>query len=234
MIYLIGLGLDLKDISLKSIDLIKFCDKIYLETYTTTFPYKIEDLEKTIGKKVILANREKIENGLNALIKEAKKQNFAILVYGDPLSATTHITIVREAKKQKVEIEIIHNVSILTSIADVGLQLYKFGKTISIPKWSKNFRPTSFYQLIKDNLSIKAHSLLLIDPGMSLKEALKEIQEASEGDSAIIDKELIVASKISLNDQLIIKGKISELINKEIDEPFSIIVPGELNFSEEE
>jgi diphthine synthase len=233
MLYLIGLGLDLKDISLRALEAIKKSEKAYLETYTTTFPYKIQDLEKLLCKKVILSKREVFENDLNTLLSQAKREDIAILIYGDPLAATTHITIIREAEKAKVPIEIIHNNSIFNVVSDTGLQLYKFGKTTSLPRWQKNYKPTSFFEIIKENISIKAHTLILVDPGMNLKDALKQIDEL-DITHLLTNKEIIIFSKGGLKDQKILKGKIKLLISKKIDEPFSIIVPGELHFSEKD
>jgi len=41
--YLIGLGLDLKSISVDALDIIKKCKKVYLEDYTVDFPYKNQE-----------------------------------------------------------------------------------------------------------------------------------------------------------------------------------------------
>ncbi len=232
MLYLIGLGLDLKDISIRALEIIKKSEKIYLESYTTTFPYNIQELEKLIGKKVIISKREIFENKLNELINQAKRKDIAVLIYGDPLAATTHITIIREAEKAKVQLEIIHNNSIFNVISETGLQLYKFGKTTSLPKWQENYKPTSFFEIIKENLSIKAHTLILVDPGLSLKDALKQIEESDE-EHLLKDKEIIIASRLGTTEAKIIRGKIKQLASKKIDEPFSVIVPGELHFSEE-
>lgn len=235
MLYLIGLGLDLKDISLKALEAIKSSSQIYLETYTTTFPYSIEDLEKLIGKKVIPSGRKQFEDDIDTLLSQSKKENVSILVYGDPLAATTHITIVREAQKKKVNTEIIHNISAFNVFSETGLQLYKFGKTTSLPKWLPNFKPTSYMDIVKENLSIKAHSCILVDPGMSLKQALEQLIE-SDKDGLLKDREIILFSRGGLKDQKIIKGKLKQFIskNQKILEPFSIIIPGELNFSEKD
>jgi len=232
MLYLIGVGLDLKDISLKALEAIKSSSKIYLETYTTTFPYKIEDLEKTIGKKVIQSGRKQFEDEVLTLTDQAKSENVSILIYGDPLAATTHITILRECKKKKIKTEIIHNISIFNVVSDTGLHLYKFGKTTSLPKWLSNYKPTSFIEIIKENLSIKAHSLILVDPGLLLKDALDEIEQSDKED-ILKNKEIIIFSRGGLKDQKIIKGKLKQLKEKKILEPFSIIIPSSLNFSEE-
>jgi len=96
MLYLIGLGLNEKGISKQGLEALDKCKKIYLESYTVDFPYSIEELEKVIEKKIIPANREKVEN--LSIVEEAKKENIALLVYGSPLFATTHITLIQEAK----------------------------------------------------------------------------------------------------------------------------------------
>ena len=49
--YLIGLGLNPSSISVEALEVLKKCKKIYLEDYTSNFPYSIKKLEKTIRKK---------------------------------------------------------------------------------------------------------------------------------------------------------------------------------------
>ena len=49
MLYLIGLGLNERGISLEGIEAIRKCKEIYLENYTIEFPYSAQGLEKVIG-----------------------------------------------------------------------------------------------------------------------------------------------------------------------------------------
>jgi diphthine synthase len=53
LLYLIGLGLNEKGISLEGLESVKKCTKVYLEGYTVDFPYGIELLEKILGKKIV-------------------------------------------------------------------------------------------------------------------------------------------------------------------------------------
>ena len=99
MLYLIGLGLNSRDISLNALDAIKKCKKLYLENYTS-FGFTKKELEKIIKKKVIIAGRELIENKASIILKEAKKKDIGLLIYGDPLSATTHINCLIDSKKE--------------------------------------------------------------------------------------------------------------------------------------
>ena len=44
-------------------------------------------------------------------LDEAQKMDICLLIYGSPLTATTHITLIQEAKKMKVRTKIIYNAS---------------------------------------------------------------------------------------------------------------------------
>lgn len=59
--------------------------------------------------------------------------------------------------------KIVHNSSILTAIGCCGLQLYRFGETVSIPYWNNNWRPSSFYEKIISNRQRNLHTLCLLD-----------------------------------------------------------------------
>jgi diphthine synthase len=235
MLYIIGLGLDLKDISLKGLDAVKKCKAVYLDGYTSQLPFSVEELERLIRKKIIIAERKMIEES-NEIIESAKKQDAALLIPGDPLAATTHVELLLRAKKEKVSVKIIHASSILTAVAETGLQLYKFGKTASIAKWQKSFRPESFYDVLQENLKINAHTLLLIDIGLSVNEALSYIKEIAEKrkDKSILNKEIIVCEKLGTNDGKITFDKLDKLLKKKFSLPSCIIVPAELHFLEAE
>ena len=110
MLYIIGLGLNVRSISKEGLDAISRCKRIYLENYTVDFPYTPHQLEEIAGKKVLPADRDKVES--LEIVDEAKKLNVALLVYGSPLTATTHISLIQEAKEQKVKCQILYNASI--------------------------------------------------------------------------------------------------------------------------
>jgi diphthine synthase len=235
MLYLIGLGLDKNDLSLKALEAIKKCKKIWLEAYTSVLPYKTKELEKILKKKVLEAGREQIENKAQELLKEAKKCNIALLVAGDPLAATTHIDLLLRAKRESIKVRIIHAPSILTAIAETGLQLYKFGKTASIPKFQQNYEPESFYDIIVENLKIQAHTLLLLDIGLDTIEALTYIKKISEKrNDDIRIRNFVVCSLVGTEKFSFKVGKIDELLKQEFKLPACIILPSSLHFLEAE
>ncbi len=170
-----------------------------------------------------------LEDKSSEFLERAKKKDIALLVYGDPLIATTHIALLKEAKKIQVKTEVIHNVSILNAIAQTGLSIYKFGKIASMPEWKQDYKPESFYETIKQNLSIQAHTLLLVDIPLSFKTAVEQLRAV---DKQNLLKEVFVCSRIGTKEQKILKIDIKKGEKNEIKKPFCFIIPASLEFYE--
>lgn len=241
MLSLIGIGLgDHKDITLKGLELVKKADKIYLDLYTSFLSEKISDLESFYGKTIIPAYRDLLES--DQLVEEAKKSNVVLLVVGDALSATTHIDLLLQAKNKDIEICVVYNASILTAVGITGLQLYKFGKTTSIPFWKENYKPENFYDVLSQNKSIHAHTLCLLDitkeKCMTINEAISLLLTVEEKRKKKIfseDSLCVACSRIGFKDQKIFTGSAKELMKKDFGEPLHcLIVVGNLHFIEEE
>lgn len=231
MLYFIGLGLNFDCLSREEIEIIKRCKKVYLENYTVEFPYSAKKIEEIIGKKILQADREFVES--LKIVDEAKKEDVSLLIYGSPLTATTHISIIKEAINKKVKYKVIYNASILDAVGETGLQIYKFGKIASIPKWTESYKPESFADIIKQNLSIDAHSLILIDIGLEFHDALNELLGSTEKSKIKLNK-IVVCSCLGTEKSKIFYDKVENLSNKDIKPPFCIIIPSKLHFMEEE
>lgn len=244
-LYLIGLGLNSeKDITLKGLELVKKCAFVYLENYTSTLQCSIKDLEKLYGKKVILADRNSSEQGAEEIVKMAQGKEVAFLVVGDPLSATTHVELLQLAKEKKVSVKIIHNASVLTAIGVTGLQLYKFGRTTSIPFPENVPHLETPYLVLKDNLSLGMHTLFLLDLNpnenkfMTVNQALEILEKVeSKKKGKLISEETLVVgcARLGSEDQVIKAGSIKDI--KKIDfgrPPHCLIIPGKMHFKEEE
>ena len=161
-LYLIGLGLhDEKDITVKGLEAIKACKRVYFETYTSKLNTAQQNMEKFYGKKITAVPRSFMEEDAHKLLQEATKEDVALLIIGAPLAATTHIDLFLEAKKQKIPVEVIENASVLTAIGITGLFLYKFGRTTTIPL--NNEKITSPYDNVVANQKNKLHTLCLLD-----------------------------------------------------------------------
>ncbi len=231
-LYLIGTGMTQNSISADALEILKTCDKIYLENYTVNFPYPKKELEKIYNIKIQELGRQSVED--ESILKEAKNSSVALLIYGDALSATTHMQLILEAKKQNIPYQIFHNASILTTIAETGLSLYKFGKTTSMPNWKEHTnKPISFIDYIKQNQSIKAHTLILTDIGLEIKDAINQLLESTEKNLELPEK-IIAISHAGTLQQKIFYDKPKNLTIQKITMPFCLIVPSNLSHTEKE
>jgi diphthine synthase len=233
MLYLIGLGLNVDGVSKYGLGIIQKCKRVYLEGYTVDFPYNKGELEQVIDKKVISVDRDFVE-GLE-IVDEAQKLDVALLIYGSPLTATTHISLIQEAKRCGVRYKVVYNASILDAVAETGLQLYKFGKIASMPKWDKekSFTPDSFIKTVQENNSIQAHSLILVDIGFNFQDALNQLESATKTNDIKL-KKIVVCSKLGTKSKRIIYRGMEELLKEDIDTPFCFIIPSKLHFIEKE
>ncbi|RCV06220.1 hypothetical protein SETIT_1G146000v2 [Setaria italica] len=117
MLYIVGLSLgDERDITVRGLDAVRSCSKIYMEAYTS-----LPSLSLNLAALA------------NLVLLEAADTDVALFVVGDPFGATTHTDLVVRAKKMEVEVKVIHNASVMNAIGVCGLQLYRYGETISIP-----------------------------------------------------------------------------------------------------
>jgi diphthine synthase len=230
--YLIGLGLNEDSLSLEARKVLENCEKVYLESYTVDFPYKKEDLEKSLSIVVESIGREKVED--ESLSGQAKNKNIALLVYGDPFSATTHLQLILSCKKQKISFKIFHNASIINSVAETGLSIYKFGKISSMPAWSKGYRPASFIDYLQENKKIDAHSLLLVDIGLNFENALNQLNLASRERIFPIKKILVLSSMGTKNQKVYYDSILNLRKIKCVDKPFCFIIPSRMHFLERE
>ncbi|MEK6973329.1 MAG: diphthine synthase [archaeon] len=245
MLYLIGIGLKPEHLTLEALNAIKKCKKIYLEAYTSKYAEgSVKELEKIIGAKLVELGRKAVEEGFESALTEAKKEDIALLIYGNVFSATTHVQLLLDAKEKNIIVETIPGISIFSFLGKTGLSEYKFGRTVSIVFWQENYKPESFYDKILDNYSNSMHTLCLLDIKkeakeerlMKPKEALEILQGiAKERSGHIFDNTLIgIISKAGAEDEKIVFGKIQDLIKMEFDTPACLIVCAQLDEKEKE
>jgi diphthine synthase len=259
MLHLIGIGYKKEHINFEMMEVIKNCDEVFLEYYTSFYQTPFDELEEFIGKKVTIANRDVIESQIEErIISPAKEKSICLLVIGDPLIATTHTDLLLRSKEMGVETKLYNNVSIGNFITRTGLQFYKFGKITSIPFFSEKFMPRTPYMVYLDNHRMGAHSLFLLDLNPSndvaykghakylpANEALQflldipklmlENEEIEEKEASFIDgdHDAVICSRLGFDDGKIIYGTINELIEfdkKEVlGEPLCVIIPGDMH-----
>ncbi|KAL6860224.1 diphthine synthase [Amphichorda felina] len=164
MLYLVGLGLsDETDITVKGLEVAKTASRVYLEAYTSILLVNQSVLEAYYGRSITIADREMVESNSDEILRNAQNEDVAFLVVGDPFGATTHTDLVLRARELNIPVRTIPNASILSGIGACGLQLYNFGQTVSMVFFTDSWKPSSFYDRIKENRSIGLHTLVLVD-----------------------------------------------------------------------
>jgi len=165
MLTLIGLGLGgPNSITMDGVIALSLSDHIFYETYTS--PIHSETLEWVkikSQKEPIHLSRSQVEEPTE-IIDLAKEKNISLLIVGDALSATTHVSLLLECKKLNIEYQVIHNSSVLTAVAGVlGLQHYNFGPVATLVLPEGKYKPLSPIDKIKTNMSAILQTIILLD-----------------------------------------------------------------------
>ena len=239
MLHLIGTGLYyLNDLPLRAVEVLKGSDEIFLERYTNLNDISfIETLEGLVNKKIKIIGREIVESRF--LSEKSAEKDVVLLIPGDPLAATTHFSLIDECKERDIKVEIIHSSSIFSAVGETGLSLYKFGGTTSIPIYSQNFHPESFFDVIEKNESCGYHTLVLLEVRndeefVSPQEAMTIIKKIEEKKrkNIINWKDVIALSKLGSESQKIVTINYAGFAL--LKPPCALVIPGEINQNERE
>lgn len=261
MLTLIGIGLgDASDITLKGLEVVQEADLVYLEAYTSyLINSNVQELSSKYGKEVAVADREFVESG--EVLREASKKKVVLLVVGDVFGATTHSDLIVRCKELNIEAKVVHNASILNAIGCCGLQLYRFGQTISLCFWTDTWQPDSWYERLKTNRAAGLHTLILLDIKvkevsdenlargrkifeppryMTINEGLRQILSVEEKQrKGVVDPEgttmVVGTARIGSCTQQIVFGTMKELLSVDFGAPLhSIVIPGEIHECEKD
>lgn len=249
VLYLVGTGLnDEKDMTLGGVELMKTAEKVYLESYTSILSKRADLAKYTNGKPLIEADRKMIEEHCDEIIEEAREKPIVLLVVGDPFCATTHSDLVLRAHEKDVKVQVLHNASIISAIGCTGLQVYRFGETVSIPFFDGNWQPSSFYDKIRANMERGLHTLCLLD--IKVKEQTIEnmmrnkpvfepprfmtVNQAVSQLLALEDKlkhkvvspgsKAIGVARVGSSDQMVVSGTLGELLDTDFGGPLHSLV----------
>jgi len=244
----IGLGLyGCKSISLRGLEEARKADEVYLDTYTSIIPgLRVEELEELLGKEIRKAPRRLLEGrGVQELLRKAREKTVALLVPGDPFVATTHVSLALEAVDLGIEIGIIPGASIASAIAGAtGLQIYKFGRSVTVTYPEGNLISEAPYDVVKENLQRRLHTLLYLDVRvdegrfMGIPEALElllTIEERRREEVFTGDRLVVGVARAGSPDSVVKAGQVEQLLGEDFGgPPHSIVVPGRLHFMEKE
>jgi len=243
----VGIGTsDEQGISLAGLEELRSSDRVFAESYTNLLPEgTLQRLEQLAGKPIKLLSREQVE-GEKTLLDAAASSHVSLVVSGDPMIATTHVSLVLAAKNRGIEVKTIHAASILSAaIGESGLQAYKFGKTVTLAYWRENYKPMAAYDVIAENLSRNLHTLLLLDIDEKLGPMKPEaaarlllgMEKAGGKNILLPETKVILLQGVGWSQMrkgycplshLLSEGKGTDSV------PSVLIVPGKLHFLEEE
>mmetsp|Transcript_22073 Transcript_22073/g.55580 ORF Transcript_22073/g.55580 Transcript_22073/m.55580 type:complete len:275 (-) Transcript_22073:247-1071(-) len=258
VLYIIGLGLyDEKDITVRGLEAVKTCARVYLEAYTSILMVPPEKLAEFYGKEVVVADREMVESQAETILHNAQEENVAFLVVGDPFGATTHSDIELRARQAGIKVEIIHNASVMNAIGACGLQLYRYGEAVSVVFFTDTWRPDSFYDKIAQNRKMGLHTLCLLDikvkePNLeqlcrgrtvyepprymsvnTAVEQLLELEETRKEQAYDATTMAVGLARLGAPDQTIVAAPLKDLLDVDFGPPLhSLIIPGTMQDSE--
>ncbi len=253
MFILIGIGLSIDSISLAALKTLCLCDVLVYDSYTNTYFPSIDKVAEIIGKvlgiPVIKACRRDLEEKSRDLIAKAENSNVCLIVSGDPLIATTHISILNEASRRGIEIVFVPGISIHSvAVSLSGLQVYRFGKVVTLVLPKNGILYEYPLQVIEENRSRNLHTLLLleidIEKGIYMTpcDAAKLIVETQRrlGKEIIdLDDKIIVLQAIGSSYSRIHVTTLRELLSDKCLDiyrypPYTMIIPSRKLHPEEE
>ena len=262
MLYIIGIGInEFESLSIGSMEILRNSDNVYIERFTgfisDEFVQNLSDtLQNTSGSKsrknvdIKFIKRWFIEDG-GEILEKAQKSHVCILVYGDPLVATTYNELLVRAKKLSIDFKIVHSSSgILSLMGESGLHPYKFGKMVTM--MDDPMSSITVYNTIYENMCLGLHTLILTeynnDDGKNnfqsssdpfflspsrVIELLLEREKEMKLMNFSMESYAMVASKIGHEESTFSSGTIESLLKLEYSGgPNSIIIPGRLHFTE--
>jgi diphthine synthase len=242
----VGLGLyDEHDISIKGLQELKDCELVFAEFYTSK-PGRFDQksFENTIGKHVQVLSRQDTEQS-DTILNQAATHHVALLTWGDPMVATTHIDLRLRAMKKGITTRIIHGSSIATAVPGLlGLQHYKFGRTTTVAYPEKEYFPTSPYTVIQENKKMGLHTLVLLD----IQAESDRYMTANEGLDHLLRMEstckkhlfsnqsiACVVARAGAPDVLVAANTFERLRSMNFGPPLhTLVIPGTLHFMEQE
>ncbi len=226
-LYLVGMGLSPRYLTLEAQEVISKADIVLVEEYTSRLD--IPELSAILRRDFKLVTRKDLEefSGRTILSMLNEGKNVALITPGDPLIATTHVTLLIEAHRAGFEFHVVPGVSIIPTAATFsGLMVYKLGRvaTVVYPKDGILFEYP--YEVIKSNDSQNLHTLLLLEydgeKGIAMRavdalKILREIEERRRENVVVKDRLVAIVASLGYPDFSICAGRLEEVEAMEIN-----------------
>jgi diphthine synthase len=147
----------------------------------------------------------------------------------------------------------------MNAVGCCGLQLYRFGQTVSIVFFTDSWKPDSFYDRIKENRNLGLHTLCLLDIKvreqsienlcrnrkiyepprfMTVGQAVEQLLEIEDlrGEKVYDENTLVVGlSRVGSEHQSIKVASMKDMLDFDLGDPLhSLIIPGDVHELEAE
>jgi diphthine synthase len=240
----VGLGLGgVDDMSVRALKELKDCDQIFVEFYTSRLiDASLEDLGAAVGKDITVLKREDVEES-EMVVDAARNKKVAFVTAGDTMAATTHVDLRIQAVDAGIMTKVIHGVSIFSACpSSLGLQPYKFGRTVTLPFVEGEYFPSSPYERILENKERGLHTLVLLD----IREEEKRYMTSTDGVNWLMEAEkrwarglitpdslICAAARIGSSTERIAAGYPEKMRSLDMGGPLhTLVVPSKLHFME--
>jgi diphthine synthase len=184
----VGLGLGgPEELSERAVAELRAAQEVFVESFTTVVPPdELDRLEELLGRRVRRLDRAAVETGEEILRALASGGRVVLLTGGDPFAATTHVALRLRARALGHAWSYLPATSVVTAVPGfLGLQQYRFGRTVSIPFPAPGFAPSSFLDQIASNRAADLHTLVLLD----LDPATGRVMTATEAFGILLERE---------------------------------------------
>jgi diphthine synthase len=236
----IGLGLnDERGLTIEGLEEARHANSVFAEFYTNIMPgLDRRKLELLLGKRIVVLSRVQLEDeGGKRIVEAAERGRVAFLVPGDPMIATTHISIRLALAKKEIPSRIIHGPSVTSAVCGAtGLQSYKFGKSVTLPQ--EPGVPGSLLDTVRDNKTRGLHTLMLLDVRSDLSKQLTiggAVAKLVVADPSLGTWMGIGVARIGSEDQFVLSAKLGKLQDQDFGGiPHCLVIPGRLHFMEVE
>lgn len=136
----------------------------------------------------------------------------------------------------------------MSGIGCTGLQLYNFGQTVSMVFFTENWKPSSYYDRVKENVQLGLHTLVLLDikvkePSlenlargrmiyeppryMTVAQCAAQMLETEEERKERVfgpDSLAVGAARVGAPDQNLVAGTLKELAEVDVGRPLHSLV----------
>jgi len=243
-LWFVGLGLsDERGLSARAWEALRAADEVFAEEYTALAPAgTLARISTQLNRRVQRLERAELESERPILDALGRSARVALLVVGDPFAATTHVALRLAVENAGHVWRYEPGASIVTAaVSYLGLQQYRFGRTVSLPFAEPGFAPRSPLEQIGENRARGQHTLLLLDlrPAegrfLSAAQALRRLRDLDpEGGVLPRRTPVAVAARIGRDDAQAWFGPLEELIELDFGPPPHVVVvpAAELHFEE--